>query len=83
MTITTPSPTAKTCKQLPLVKSPGWWQTLRALFNHLGYLEESRGRYGDNFAGTATGFPNYAIFSDPKAIEQIFTELLKLKAPCF
>jgi cytochrome P450 len=73
MTTTTPSPTPKTFKQLPIVKSPDWWQTLRALFNHLDYLEESRARYGDNFGGSSTGFPDYAIFSDPKAIEQIFT----------
>ena len=79
MTTTTPSPTAKTFKQLHLVKTPAWWQTVQALFNHLDYLEESRARYGDNFGGASTGFPNYALFSDPKAIEQIFT----LNPSCF
>ena len=73
MTITTPSPTENTSHQLPIVNRPGWWQTFRALWNHLDYLEESKIRYGDNFAGKATNVPKYALFSDPKAIEQIFT----------
>lgn len=79
MTTTTPSPTAKTFKPLHFVKTPAWWQTVRALFNQMDYLEESRARYGDNFGGSSTGFPNYVLFSDPKGIEQIFT----LNPSCF
>ena len=73
MKLTTPSATVNHSKSLPIAKSPAWWQTLRGLLDQLGYMEEARTRCGDNFAGTATSFPNYAIFSDPKAIEQIFT----------
>jgi cytochrome P450 len=73
MSIAPPSAAVKNTPQLPVVNSPAWWQTLRALLDHLDYLEETRTRYGENFAGTSVGFSNYVIFSNPKAIEQLFT----------
>ncbi|MDY7023746.1 MAG: cytochrome P450, partial [Cyanobacteriota bacterium] len=73
MTITTPTSTTKTLKSLPRVKSPGWWQMFRAITDQMNSLEAGRSRYGDNFRGGAGNLQNYVIFSDPKAIEQIFT----------
>ncbi|MFB8787604.1 MAG: cytochrome P450 [Potamolinea sp.] len=46
---------------------------IQTIVNPLEYLENSLQRYGDPFTGRFPGFPPIVTFSNPQAIQQIFT----------
>jgi cytochrome P450 len=51
------------------------WQTLRWSFRPLNLLHEARGRYGNSFSLTFTGFERpMVMISDPEAIKAVYTE---------
>lgn len=47
--------------------------TIQSFANPLEYLEDCSQRYGDTFTGHFPGFPPIVTFSNPQAIQQIFT----------
>ncbi|MFB8788301.1 MAG: cytochrome P450 [Potamolinea sp.] len=47
--------------------------TIQSFANPLEYLEDCSQRYGDTFTGHFPGFPPIVSFSNPQAIQQIFT----------
>lgn len=60
-------------------KTPAFIQTIQALIDQFGLLERSHQKYGDIFyTPKSFGFPPFVIFSDPKAIEKVFTADPKL-----
>lgn len=67
------SPQAK--KQLPDgPKTPAFLQTIQALLDQFGLLERTQKKYGEIFyTPKSLGFPPFAIFSNPQAIEKVFT----------
>lgn len=56
-------------------KEPYLWQTLRIVTQPMAYLSSCARNYGDNFKLGVLGInsPPVVFFSDPKAIEAIFT----------
>ena len=56
-------------------KEPYLWQTLRIVTQPMAYLSSCARNYGDNFRLGVLGInsPPVVFFSDPKAIEAIFT----------
>ena len=72
MTTVTP-PTNKT-KLPPEVKTPVIIGMTRALLDQFGTLEKYQKKYGEIFyTAKSSLYPPYVIFSNPKAIEQLFT----------
>ena len=72
MTTLTPSP-AKS--KLPITsKTPHLIVMIQAMFDQFGTLEKAKKKYGDIFYTPKSSlFPPYVIFSDPKAVEKVFT----------
>ncbi|HEY9618232.1 MAG TPA: cytochrome P450 [Microcoleaceae cyanobacterium] len=60
-------------KRPPVPTAPSWWQLSQWIFRPLDYLDDCSRRYGDCFAPRLGKLRNLVMFSDPKAIEQIFT----------
>lgn len=55
-------------------KTPVFIQTIQALFDQFGLLERTHQKYGDIFyTPKSFGFPPIVIFSNPQAIEKVFT----------
>ncbi len=72
MTTVTSSPTNP---KLPNIhKTPALIQVIQAMFDQFGLLEKSQKKYGDIFYTRKSSLlPPFVIFSDPKAIEKLFT----------
>ncbi len=72
MTTLTSSPTKP--KLPPVSKTPPILIMIRALLDQFGTLEKYNKKYGDIFyTPKSSVLPPYVIFSNPKAIEQVFT----------
>ena len=70
---TVTSPTDKT-KLPPTVKSPAIVTMIQALLDQFGTLERYQKKYGEIFYSPKSSlYPANVIFSNPKAIEQLFT----------
>jgi cytochrome P450 len=54
-------------------QTPSWVQTIQAIMYRLEYLEANAQRYGDCFKMRTLGFPPFVVFSNPQAIQEIFT----------
>ncbi|MGK7876784.1 MAG: cytochrome P450 [Xenococcaceae cyanobacterium] len=55
-------------------RTPVFIQTIQALVDQFGLLERTHQKYGKIFYfPKSLGFPPFVIFSDPKAIEKVFT----------
>ncbi|MGB3509134.1 MAG: cytochrome P450 [Microcoleaceae cyanobacterium] len=55
-------------------KTPVFIQTIQALVDQFGLLERTHQKYGDIFyTPKSFGFPPIVIFSNPEAIEKVFT----------
>lgn len=58
----------------PVTKTPPIIILIQALLDQFGTLEKTEKRYGDIFyTPKSASFPPYVIFSDPQAIEKVFT----------
>jgi unspecific monooxygenase len=57
----------------PLVESSPWWQLYRWIMEPLVFLEDCANRYGDCFVARLGGLTELTVFSQPEAIEQLFT----------
>jgi cytochrome P450 family 110 len=69
MTIITPSQT-----KLPVCKTPVFIQTIQVMFDQFGVLDRYHQKYGNIFyTPRSFSFPPFVIFSDPQAIEKVFT----------
>jgi cytochrome P450 len=53
--------------------TPPFLQLIQWLTRPLKYLDACAQRYGDPFTAQVSGFPPYVIFSNPQAIQEIFT----------
>ncbi|BAZ45271.1 cytochrome P450 [Chondrocystis sp. NIES-4102] len=70
-TVTSP---ANKNKLPPTVKTPGIITIIQALLDQFGTLEKYQQKYGELFYSPKSSlFPPNVIFSNPKAIEQVFT----------
>ena len=71
MTTTTP---VKTSKLPPGSKAPAILGMVEALIDQFGTLEKYQQKYGEIFYGKKSSLmPPYVIFSNPQAIEKVFT----------
>lgn len=59
--------------QPPTVNAPDYWNLLQWIVRPIEFLEASTQRYGDCFSVRFGNLRGLAFFSDPAAIEQIFT----------
>jgi len=59
--------------KLPAGPDLSLFTIIQSIVNPLEYLENSWQRYGDPFTGRFPGFPPIVAFSNPQAIQQIFT----------
>lgn len=59
--------------QPPAVTTPSSWNLLQWIIQPLDFLERCAARHGDSFSLKLGSFPAFTFFSDPEAIEQIFT----------
>ncbi|MCU0523961.1 MAG: cytochrome P450 [Elainella sp. Prado103] len=57
----------------PVVSTPAAWNLLQWIVQPLGFLEHCADRYGDCFTATLGNVARFTYFSDPAAIEQIFS----------
>lgn len=57
----------------PLVQTPALWNLLQWIVQPLNFLEHCRSQYGDCFSMQLGNLARLTFFSDPQAIEQIFT----------
>jgi cytochrome P450 family 110 len=72
MTITTPS--SANSQLPPGSKAPAIVGMVQALLDQFGTLEKYHQKYGEIFYGAKSSLmPPYVIFSNPQAIEQVFT----------
>jgi cytochrome P450 family 110 len=72
MTILTPSP--NTAKLPPTTKTPQMLIMIRALIDQFGTLEKYNQKFGEIFYTPKSSLlPPYVIFSNPQAIEKVFT----------
>ena len=72
--MTTVTPPAKKTKLPPTVKTPAILTMIGALVDQFGTLEKYQKKYGEIFYSPKSAFfPANVIFSNPKAIEQLFT----------
>ena len=70
---TVTSPSDKT-KLPPIVKTPVIIGMTQALLDQFGTLEKYQKNYGEiYYTPKSSLYPPYVIFSNPKAIEQVFT----------
>lgn len=60
-------------KRPPALQAPHWWQLYRWIMQPLTLLEATQQQLGDVFCLSLMRSINITVFSDPKAIEQIFT----------
>lgn len=61
-------------QKLPVCKTPVWLQTIQVMFDQFGVLDRYYQKYGDIFyTPKSLAFPPFVIFSDPRAIEKVFT----------
>jgi cytochrome P450 family 110 len=69
MATITPSQT-----KLPVCKTPVFIQTIQVMFDQFGVLDRYYQKYGNIFyTPRSFGFPPFVIFTDPQAIEKVFT----------
>ena len=74
MTTTASSASSKQTKLPPGSKSPQIIGMIQALLDQFGTLERYQRKYGEIFYGSKSSLmPPYVIFSNPQAIEQVFT----------
>ncbi|NJO78131.1 MAG: cytochrome P450 [Cyanobacteria bacterium RM1_2_2] len=59
--------------QPPAVTTPPLWNLLQWIIQPLDFLERCTARYGDCFSLKLGNVATFNLFSDPQAIEQIFT----------
>ena len=72
--MTTATSSSNNTKLPPTVKTPAILTMIRALLDQFGTLERYQKKYGEIFYSPKTSlFPANAIFSNPQAIEQLFT----------
>lgn len=72
--MTTVPPASVSQKLPPGSKFPSTITSIQAIFDQFGTLEKFQRKYGDIFyGGKSLIFPPYVIFSNPQAIEQVFT----------
>ena len=57
----------------PGPRSPQFVQTLHWVRQPIPYMYKCRGEYGDCFTMRLIGLPSISLFTDPRAIKQIFT----------
>src|SRR6476646_5399054 len=59
-------------------KGPKLFLTLQGVLRPLEFLEDCVQRYGDPFTSRFANFPPFVVFSNPQAIQEIFTADPKL-----
>lgn len=65
-----------------LINSPSWWQLIRWIADPLQFQEKYRHQYGDIFSTHLQGLGPLVIVSDPKIIQDIFTQDSKFDVGC-
>lgn len=60
-------------RQSPLIPTPPLWNLLQWIVQPIDFLERCAARYGDCFTVKFSKLTPFTFFSDPQAIEQIFT----------
>ncbi len=73
-TMTTTTPSSAKPKLPPGSKAPAIVGMIQALLDQFGTLEKYNQKYGEIFYGAKSSFmPPFVIFSNPQAIEKVFT----------